>query len=318
MVFPLGVLVVTARFGIGPAIFTAVGGVLVFDFVFVPPAMAFAWPDLRDGLTLAVMLAVAAVASLLAEQLRRQLQSARRQAEIEKLRNALLSALSHDLRTPLTSLVGASTVLCENRLEPRQRHQFSRMVAAEARRLSRLVNNLLELTRLEAGRVHATQAHQAIDEAIGSALSRLEPQLLGRRVSTEVPEEIPLVVFDPVLIEQVIINLVENIVNHAGPASPVEIAARDCDDEIVVQVADRGPGVASGDEEKVFEKLYRARAGNDRGVGLGLTICRAIVKAHDGRIWLENRPGGGAVVYFTLPLGPSTLAARAPSPASGR
>jgi two-component system sensor histidine kinase KdpD len=133
-----------------------------------------------------------------------------------------------------------------------------------------------------------------------------------------VPEAIPLVPFDPVLIEQVIINLVENIVHHAGVASPVEIAARLGDEEIVVEVADSGPGVAFGDEERVFEKLYRARTSQDGGVGLGLTICQAIVTAHDGRIWLENRPDGGAVVRFTLPAGPASLAAGWPPSDSGR
>jgi K+-sensing histidine kinase KdpD len=301
MLFPVGVLIVTARFGVVPAVLTAVGGVLVFDFVIVPPPMCFVWLGLKDGLTLAAMLALAAVAGVLAEHLRRQLGNARRQTELERLRNAILSSLSHDLRTPLTSLVGASAALCENGLEPLERNQFSRMVASEALRLNRLVNSLLELTRLEPGHTH-TRAAQAIDEVIGSALSRLEAQLIGRRVRTDVPAEVPLAAFDPVLIEQVVVNLVENVVQHAGAASPVEIAAHFSEDAIAIEVADRGPGVSTGDEERVFEKLYRAKSHDDAGTGLGLTICRAIVKAHGGKIWLENRSGGGAVVTFTLPV----------------
>jgi two-component system sensor histidine kinase KdpD len=317
LVFPVGVLA-AARYGVGPAALAAGVEILVFDFMFVPPAMAFAIPGPKDTLTLVVMVAVATLVSLLAEQLRQQALAARRQTEVERLRNGLLSALSHDLRTPLTVLVGASSALCEERLDPGQRREFSRMVAEESRRLSRLVGNLLELTRLESGRAHVRQTAQAIDEVIGSALCRLERQLEGRSVRTRVAEDVPLVFFDPVLLEQVVINLIENAIRHAGPASPIEISASLDGDAIVVQVADRGPGVPPGHEEKVFEKFYRAPGASpgDGGVGLGLTICRAIVAAHDGRIWFANRPDGGAIVCFTVPV---CSAARAlESPPSGR
>ncbi|HEX4447263.1 MAG TPA: ATP-binding protein [Polyangiaceae bacterium] len=317
LVFPLGVLIATVRFGVGPAILTAVCGVLVFDFVFVPPAFAFAVPGLKDGVTLGVMVVVAGLAGVLAEQLRRQAHTARRQAEVEHVRNALLSALSHDLRTPLTVLVGASTALCEQQLDPLQREEFNHMVADEARRLNRLVGNLLELTRLEAGNAKVTHTAQAIDEVIGSAMCRLERLLEGRAVETHMAEGVPLAFFDPVLLEQVVINLVENAVRYAGPASPIGVSARFEDETIVVEVADRGPGVPPGDEERVFEKFYRAPgAGHgDGGIGLGLTICRAIVGAHDGRIWLRNRPGGGVAVSFSLPV---SSAARALAPPSER
>jgi|CZKU01.1.fsa_nt_gi two-component system sensor histidine kinase KdpD len=314
LVFPVGVLVAAARFGIGPAALAAVAGVLAFDFVFVPPRLAFAIPGAKDGLTLAVMVAVATLVSVLAEQLRRQAQAAHRQTEVERVRNALLCALSHDLRTPLTVLVGASSALCEERLDPRQRREFSRMVADESRRLSRLVGNLLELTRLESGRAHVKQTAQAVDEVIGAALCRLEGQLEGRSVRTHVEDDVPLVFFDPVLLEQVVINLIENAIRHAGPASPIEIAARLEGDAILVEVADRGPGVPPEHEEKVFEKFYRAPGASqgDGGIGLGLTICRAIIAAHDGLIWFTNRPGGGAIVRFTLPVCSSARALESP------
>jgi two-component system, OmpR family, sensor histidine kinase KdpD len=304
MVFPVGVLVCAARFGLGSAAFAAIAGVLAFDFVFVPPAMAFAIPGPKDGLILVCMIAVATLVGILVEQLRRQALTARRQTEVERVRNALLSALSHDLRTPLTVLVGASTALCEERLDDLQRREFSRMVADEARRLNRLVGNLLELTRLESGRPQVKQTAQAIDEVIGSALCRLERQLDGRTVRTRVGDDVPLVFVDPVLLEQVAINLIENAIQHAGPSSPIEIAASREGDEIRVDVGDRGPGVPAGHEEKVFEKFYRAPGApqGDGGIGLGLTICKAIVAAHDGRIWFTNRPEGGALVSFTLPV----------------
>ncbi|MDP9034460.1 MAG: PAS domain-containing sensor histidine kinase, partial [Myxococcota bacterium] len=148
VVFPAGLVIVTASCGIGPAVLAAVAGGLAFDFIFVPPAFEFAVPNLKDGLPLVIMLLMAAVASVFAEQLRAQAQRAESQADVERLRNALLSALSHDLRTPLGTLLGASTALCDDRLGPEERRAFSLAVADEARHLSRLVAALLELTRL--------------------------------------------------------------------------------------------------------------------------------------------------------------------------
>jgi K+-sensing histidine kinase KdpD len=313
-VLPVGVLAITVRFGIPPAVFTAVAGVLIFDFVFVPPALTLSMPGFKDGLTLVVMIAVAAVAGVLAQQLRRQVEQARRQAEVERVRNALLSSLSHDLRTPLTALVGAGTALLEDRLDARERREFALMVADEAARLNHLVGNLLELTRLESGSLSTKTAPQAIDEVIGAALVRLERRLTGRAVTTDVPEDVPLVRFDPVLIDQVFLNLLENILRYTPDGSPIDICVRRRAHEIVVEVADRGPGVPAGDEERVFEKLYRSPlAKGDGGVGLGLTICRAIMTAHAGDIWLENRSGGGVVVSLTLPIQPGSLSLKPPS-----
>ena len=317
MIFPLGILAISVRFGLGPAISAAVTAVLAFDFLFVPPTLTLAIPDVRSGLTLGMMLMVAVVSCVLAEQLRRQVEHARRQAEVERLRNALLSALSHNLRTPLTALVGASTALYEDQLDGRERREFARMVMEEATRLNRLVGNLLELTRLESGKVTAEYALQAVDEVIGSALCRLELKLAGRPVRTNVPEGIPLIQFDPILIEQVLINLVENALKYTPPESPIDVSVRLGQGHVAVEVANRGPGVPRGDEEKVFEKLYRvpSSARGDGGVGLGLTICRAIVTAHEGHIVFENRGGGGALVRFTLPVrgDKAPLRARLPS-----
>jgi K+-sensing histidine kinase KdpD len=303
VLFPLGVLVISARYGLGPAVFTAVAGVIAFDFLFIPPTMHLGVRDGRNAVSLLFMFVVTAVLSLMTEQLRRQARQARRQAEVERLRNALLSALSHDLRSPLTTLVGAGMALKEDALDARERRELGGVVAEEAMRLSRLVGNLLELTRLESGQVRAKRVPQAIDETIGTAICRLDQKLSGRRIYTEVPEEIPLALFDPVLIEQVLINILENAIRYTPDGTPIDVVARYEGAHIVVEVSDRGPGVRDGDEERVFERLYRGggTTQGDGGVGLGLTICQAIVTAHEGRIWLENRKGGGAVVRFTLP-----------------
>jgi len=306
VLFPLGVLVIAARFGLGPAIFTAVAGVVAFDFLFIPPTMSLAIHEGRNIVTLGVTLVVTAVVSMMTEQLRRQARQARRQAEVERLRNALLSALSHDLRSPLTTLVGAGTALQGDALDARERRELAAVVAEEAMRLSRLVNNLLELTRLESGKVRAKRVPQAIDETIGAALCRLDQKLAGRTIRTEVPEAIPLALFDPVLIEQVLINILENAARYTPAGSPIDVVVRYENAHIVVEVSDRGPGVLAGDEERVFQRLYRGRAAQgDGGIGLGLTICQAVVAAHEGKIWLENRVGGGASVRFTLPANES-------------
>jgi K+-sensing histidine kinase KdpD len=304
VLFPLGVLLIAARFGVGPAIFTAVAGVSSFDFLFIPPTMSLGIREGRNIVTLVVMLAVTAIIGMMTDQLRRQAVQAHRQAEVERLRNALLSALSHDLRSPLANLVGAGTALREDALDRRERAALSELVAEEALRLSRLVNNLLELTRLESGQLRVKPMPQAIDETIGAALIRLDAKLKGRTVRTRVPEEIPLALFDPVLIEQVLANILENAIRYTPAASPIDIVARYEDGHIVVEVSDRGPGVAAGDEARVFERLYRGggTSQGDGGIGLGLTICHAVITAHEGKIWLENRPGGGATVRFTLPV----------------
>jgi two-component system sensor histidine kinase KdpD len=307
LVFPLAVLAVTMWFGVGPALLTGALGIFAFDFIVVPPFMAFSALNRRDALVLTLMLAVALMAGALAERLRRREELAQAEAGHERLRNALLSALSHDLRSPLATLVGASAALDEGRVEPQRRNEFTRMVATEAAHLSRIVEALLALTRLRQGGLGPAQSQrlQAIDELIGASLDRTAPRLQGREIRTDVPEQIPLVPCDPVLVQQVLLNLIDNALRHGGDASPIEIVAREAAGKVLVEVSDRGPGVEPGDEERVFERLYRGRgmSGNDGGLGLGLTICRAIVSVHGGRIWLENRQGGGAKVSFTLPTG---------------
>jgi K+-sensing histidine kinase KdpD len=308
LLFPLVALFVAVRYGVGPALVASIAGVVACDFVFVPPAMAFAMPNLKDGLILLVMTGVAASIIVAVAMLRRQTLIARRQAGVEGLRNTMLSALSHDLRTPLAALVSASTALNDKSVDTPIQPQLARMVASEAARVNRIVNALFDLTRLQAGGSPRQHELQSIDELIGSALTRLEVQLGDRQVLTDIPEDTPLLACDPVLIEQVLVNLVENAVRHAGSTSPIEIAAWAKRGSMYICVSDRGPGVHPGDEERVFGKHYR-RPGDEsqEGLGLGLTICRAIVHAHGGKIWISNRDGGGAQVSILLPLQQASL-----------
>ena len=235
-------------------------------------------------------------------------QQAWMKVEAELMRSTLLSSVSHDLRTPLAAITGAASALMEagHRLSPRQRDDLTHSIFDESERMERLVNNLLDMTRLESGGLHLKKEWQPIHEVIGSALGRFEKQLRGRDVKVDIAEDLPLLPLDAISIEQVLMNLLDNAVDYTPANSPLEIHARRDNDAVVVEVLDRGPGLPSGDPQQVFQKFFRAPpAGSDgsrRGIGLGLAIARGIVEAHGGKIWAENRAGGGAAFRFTLPL----------------
>ncbi len=258
-------------------------------------------PDERQLLdTLCGLVATALERAQLVEEARQ----ARLRAETEQLRNSLLSSVSHDLRTPLGVVTGATSALLDESgpKDEATRRELLQTAHEEALRLNRLVRNLLDMTRLEAGALRVQKELQPLEEVVGAALNRMEDRLRGREVRTDIPRDLPLVPFDSALIEQVLINLLENATKYTPPGSPLEVNARAMDGEVEVEVADRGPGVASKDVERVFDKFYRAHEGEGGGVGLGLTICRGIVGAHGGRIWVKDRTGGGASFRFTLPL----------------
>ncbi|MFA7242603.1 MAG: two-component system sensor histidine kinase KdpD [Sulfuricellaceae bacterium] len=230
--------------------------------------------------------------------------------ESERLRNSVLSALSHDLRTPLTVLVGVadSLALSQPPLGGRQ-SELAATLRIEAVRMSALVDNLLDMARLQAGEVKLNRQWQPFEEVVGSSLKARRQPLSGHRVQVALPADLPLLEFDAVLIERVLCNLLENAAKYTPPGSNVRLEAGIDGDAARISVADNGPGLSPGSEETIFEKFTRGeRESTTPGVGLGLAICRAIVKAHKGRIWAENVPSGGARFVFTLPLGaPPTL-----------
>jgi len=237
-------------------------------------------------------------------QLAAEAQQAQLRVETESMRSSLLSSVSHDLRTPLASITGTASSLLEGEatLAPPTRRMLLETLYEEAERLNRLVRNLLDMTRLQSGALRVTKEWHPLEEVIGAALGRMERLLQGRPVATRVPQDLPLVPIDDVLIEQVLINLLENAVKYTPAGSEIELTASVGDGMVTVGVADRGAGVPPGDEARLFEKFYRGRSRTPRGAGLGLAICRGIVEAHGGRIWAENRAGGGAVFQFTIPL----------------
>ena len=238
------------------------------------------------------------------ENLSRQAQEAQLQIEAEQMRNALLSSVSHDLRTPLTVIAGSASSLVEGaqNLDAATKQELAQSIYEEARRLDRLVHNLLEMSRLQSGQARFHQEWHVLEEVIGCALAQLDPQLKEHPVSIDLPPDLPLVKIDALLLERVVINLLENSLKYTLPGTPLEISGRLEDQELLVAIADRGPGLPPGKEERIFDKFYQVAPGNARGAGLGLTICRRIIEAHGGRIWAANREDGGAVFTFTIPL----------------
>jgi two-component system sensor histidine kinase KdpD len=231
-------------------------------------------------------------------------QQAHVRVETERMRNAILSSVSHDLRTPLATITGAASSLLneQGQIDPAARHELSRSIYREAARLDRLLRNLLDMMRIEAGAIQLNREWHPVDEVVGAALARLEGRLHDHAVNTTFPPDLPMVLVDGVLLEQVMINLVENAMKYAPAGSAIDLSASVRDRDVVVEVADRGPGIPLGEEARIFDKFYRGKFSREGGVGLGLTICRGIVEAHGGRIWVENRSGGGAIFRFSIPL----------------
>ena len=236
-------------------------------------------------------------------------QDATVQMESERLRNSLLSALSHDLRTPLASLYGLSDMLVSS-LPPSRPEpiEAARAISTVAQRMNAMVNNLLDMARLQSGAVRLNRQWQPIEEVVGSALQSIGQALSGHIVQTKLPRDLPLVDIDAVLMERVFSNLLENAAKYTAPGSTVTISARVESPNLLVTVADTGPGLPPGREEALFEKFTRGHKESAvSGVGLGLAICRAIVEAHEGRIWATSVDADGAEpgvrFSFTLPLG---------------
>jgi two-component system, OmpR family, sensor histidine kinase KdpD len=245
-------------------------------------------------------IALAVERGLLAEETQR----VQLEVQNERLRNALLSSVSHDLRTPLAVIKGAATALLEreSELSSTLRHDYLETISDEASRLNQLVYNLLDMTSLEAGALRVHKEWQPLEEVIGVALNRTEEQLAGRPVVIEIAADAALAPFDATLIEHVLINLIENAIKYTPPGTTIEVRTRRVKEGVEVEVADRGPGVPAGEEERIFQKFHRAKQNEGiAGMGLGLTICRGMVAVHGGRIWCEARSGGGASFRFILP-----------------
>jgi two-component system, OmpR family, sensor histidine kinase KdpD len=237
------------------------------------------------------------------------------QIESERLRNSLLSAISHDLRTPLASLVGLADTLrlTTPALSPQQ-DEVAGAIREAALRMNALVNNLLDMARLQAGAVRLNRQWQPLEEVVGSALAASRELLARRHVDVRLADDLPLVEVDAVLIERLLVNLLENAVKYTPPGTSIEIEGWADEREVALAVRDHGAGLPPGREEVVFEKFERGRPdATEPGAGLGLAICRAIARAHGGAIRAEPASGGGTRFVLTVPRGtpPADLGAEA-------
>jgi two-component system sensor histidine kinase KdpD len=237
-------------------------------------------------------------------QLAEQAREAALQADTEALRNALLSSISHDLRTPLTRIIGAASTLIENISElPSPERQDLQLVLAEAQHMSELTDKLLDMARLSSGQIVLHRDWNFIEEIVGSALHRLDKALLDRPVHTLLSDNLPLLWVDAVLMEQVLVNLIENAIKYTPQGSPIDIEASSLPTSLRLFIVDYGPGIIKENAGKLFDKFYRGNPeSGQNGVGLGLALCKVIVEAHGGRIQAGNRSGKGAEFVIELPL----------------
>ena len=224
--------------------------------------------------------------------------------QTEKLHASIISSISHDLRTPLSTIKGAATSLLQGGMlwdDETERKTALKNIERAADRLDRFVDNLLDMSCIEGGALKPKKVLYFIDALIPETLEYMQPLLCGRSIEIDVPD-LPPVELDPIRIGQVLSNLVENAVHYTPVESSIEIHASTNGGHMLISIADRGPGIKANDIERIFEKFYRSNTTYPPGSGLGLAVCRGLVEAHNGRIWAENRDGGGAIFHFTLPL----------------
>jgi two-component system sensor histidine kinase KdpD len=250
-------------------------------------------------------------------RLDRQVQSARVEAERNRLRAALFSSVTHDLRTPLASIKASVTSLLDEAAvhDAEQQRDLLRTVLEESDRLNGLVGNILDLARVRAGALVPAKELTAMEDVLDSVLHRMRSRLADVRVRTIVRPDVPDIPMDPVQIDQVLSNLLENAVRFSPPGGEVLVSVSLWRGSVQVRVADQGPGIPREDRERVFEAFYRRDSGDGRGgSGLGLAIARAVVLGHGGRIWIEGAPSGGTAVVFELPATGAEPAQQEPTP----
>lgn len=308
MIFVLAVLIVSlSTDGYFYGMLAAVVSVIGVNYAFTYPYMKLDFSVYGYPLTFMTMLAVGFACSTLASHLRVQ-ERLRVETERERIRANLLRSISHDLRTPLTSISGSiSTVLEESSLPDEAKRELLTGAKLDAEWLSRMVENILSITRISGETNELVKSEELLEEVFSEAVQRFRKRPDAVPVSVSVPQEVQLLPMDPILIEQVLSNLMDNAVTHATGLTQIWIEARSAAGEVVVSVRDDGCGI----EESLLPHLFDGsmqfsrenRSDGSRFMGIGLSVCRTIVEAHGGRIWAENLPEGGAKFCFTLPEG---------------
>ncbi|MCL6574146.1 MAG: GHKL domain-containing protein, partial [Bacillus sp. (in: Bacteria)] len=229
------------------------------------------------------------------------------ESEKEKMRSNLLRAISHDLRTPLTSILGASSAILENNelLDESTKNNLIGNIKEDSQWLIRMVENLLSVTRIHEGMMNVTKSHEAMEEIVAESVSRIRKRFPESKISVKVPNKLLIVPMDGTLITQVLINLLENAVKHSRNHTAIEVNVKKIKKEAIVEVIDHGEGIAPEHLPYLFESFVpngKKSVDASRGMGIGLSICMSIIKAHQGKMNAENRKSGGAVFRFSLPL----------------
>ncbi|HTL47059.1 MAG TPA: DUF4118 domain-containing protein [Verrucomicrobiae bacterium] len=312
MFYLLAVIVAGIRWGHGPAVLTSVLSVLAFDFFLIPPYLTFGVEDFQYVFTFAGFLIVGLITSELMTKTKEQARKAR-QLELlratKKLQTALLNSVSHDLRTPLASIIGSISMLLQD--EPSLAEEtikgLLRDAYGESLRLNRLVGNLLDMTRLEAGALNLSFKSCDLRDVLGVALQELADKLEQRRIKTQIPHDLPEISADFSLIMKVLVNLIDNAAKYSSEDTPIRIAAKTQGDRIKIEIMDEGIGIAPKDLKPIFDKFYRAsHPSTVEGLGLGLSIAKGIVEAHHGEIWAESGAGKGTTFVVLLPYSKET------------
>ena len=307
LLFVLAVLFIS-RFtdGYGYGIFSAMAAVIAVNYIFTYPYFAFNFTITGYPLTFLVMLAVALSVSALTTQIKNQ-EKIRLESEKEKMRANLLRAVSHDIRTPLTSIAGSASVILENQdaLSQDKVMELVANIKEEAQWLVRMVENLLSITRMNAENAKIDKQEELAEEVISAAVSKFAKRFPGIETEVHVPDEILLVPMDATLIEQVLVNLLENSVIHGRTTSRIRIQVSKQEEMAVFSVEDNGEGIEESVLPVIFDGNLVARgesSDNKRNMGIGLSVCKSIIKAHRGNMRAENREEGGARMIFTLPM----------------
>jgi two-component system, OmpR family, sensor histidine kinase KdpD len=305
LVFLTAVLVSAIVYGLWQALLACLFSLLTYNFFFLPPLYTFTIADRSNIVTLFFFGVVAVLGSNLAARVRRQ----NVVAETERLRSAMLTSLSHDLRTPLASILGAASSLRGHResLDGPAQDDLIATVQEEAERLHRFIGNLLDMTRLECGAIVPKLEAVDLSDVTGTALRRAEDILRDHRVEVDIPQDLPLVQLDPVLFEQVLFNLLDNAAKYAPQHTRVLLRAREDGSAVKMEIADEGGGVPLGERERIFDRFHRAKSADHKraGTGLGLAICRGFLHAMKSSIVVGNRDEErGAVFTITVPVPP--------------
>jgi two-component system sensor histidine kinase KdpD len=341
LAYLLAVLFIALFWGSGPALVASVVGVLCFNFFFIPPLYTFDVAHSENWIALFAFFTTAlAVGQLSARAKRRAEEAERSEREIERLyqelqtaferasqaealkqserlKSALLDAVTHDLRTPLTSIKASITTLIDETrapdfaLDKESRLEMMEVIDQESDRLNRFIGDLIELARIEAGELQLRPRWGTVDEIISTALARAEPLTARHHVETEIEKELPLVRVDNRAVSEAVYSLVDNAAKYSPEGSTIRILANRGDDAMVqIAVEDEGRGIPAEMRERVFDKFFRAMRDGDittrepSGTGMGLAIAKGIVEAHGGQIWIrEGRGGKGTRINFTVPIG---------------